>query len=1149
MNQPSVSSDEVTGEFLTLAGERYYAIRNVDKIAPFFINVVSDSDHWLFISSTGGLSAGRVSPDTALFPYITVDKIHESNPHTGSKTVIATVANGERRLWEPFNRAHAGRYSTTRNLYKNILGNKLCLEEINHDLALAFRYCWVTSGDYGFVRRCELENLGDQARHVEVLDGLQNILPAGTPRFAQTNTSNLVDAYKWNELVEDKGLALYTLYAGITDKAEPCESLRATTVFCLGLERYQVLLSATQLEQFRRGLPLAQEVHKRGIRGDYLVNASLNLEPQASQRWQIVADVEQSQAEVVRLLHQLDDPAAVAGAISRSIDEGSDALARIMASGDAFQTTAEETLSVHHYANVLFNILRGGTFNDQYQVSSRHFSKTVATFNGDVFARHEDFLGGLPEKLHFSDLLSSIKELGDPQLERLCREYLPITFGRRHGDPSRPWNHFEIKLQDDQGEKLLSYQGNWRDIFQNWEALTFSFPEFIENVVAKFVNATTVDGYNPYRISNEGIDWEVEEPDDPWSYIGYWGDHQIVYLLKMLELSNRFHPQRLVTLLHEPVFSYANVPYKIKPFESLLENAKSTVVYDEEAAERIEQRVADRGADGKLILDANGKVYQVNLLEKLLVPLLAKLGNFVIDGGIWLNTQRPEWNDANNALVGHGLSMVTLYYMRRYVDFLQRLLAQESGAMSMSREVSEWLGETVAALREVRPKLESTSASAETRYGLLESLGKAASDYRQTLYQNERFSDKVHQPLSEVRGMLDDALAVIEHSIQQNQRDDGMYHAYNLLELNANAIEVERLYAMLEGQVAVLSSGAIAGAQAVELLEALFESDLYRADVRTFMLYPDRSLPRFLEKNRIPDEELEAIPLLVKMLDQGDDSIVVRDQDGCYRFNADLCNQGDLIARLDALIPIYRDQARRARPLVLALYEQVFHHKAFTGRAGTMFGFEGLGSVYWHMVSKLLLAVQERFFVALTDQTDQETCRRLGRLYYRIREGLGFNKTPQEYGAFPMDPYSHTPKHAGAQQPGMTGQVKEEILTRFGELGVRVSEGAVEFEVGLLRAREFISSPRTFCFLDVDGKWQDIPVPESGLAFTWCQVPFVYRLDDSAEPTVTVTRDDGSQLTLTDLALPPEVSTEVFLRSGRIRQIDLVFRPSDLFSE
>ena len=42
-------------------------------------------------------------------------------------------------------------------------------------------------------------------------------------------------------------------------------------------------------------------------------------------------------------------------------------------------------------------------------------------------------------------------------------------------------------------------------------------------------------------------------------------------------------------------------------------------------------------------------------------------------------------------------------------------------------------------------------------------------------------------------------------------------------------------------------------------------------------------------------------------------------------------------------------------------------------------------------------------------------------------------------------------KGQGAKQPGMTGQVKEEILTRFGELGVRVEEGAIVFEPALLR--------------------------------------------------------------------------------------------------
>ena len=46
---------------------------------------------------------------------------------------------------------------------------------------------------------------------------------------------------------------------------------------------------------------------------------------------------------------------------------------------------------------------------------------------------------------------------------------------------------------------------------------------------------TTADGYNPYRITSDGIDWEIIDPDDTWSQIGYWNDHQIIYLLKLLE--------------------------------------------------------------------------------------------------------------------------------------------------------------------------------------------------------------------------------------------------------------------------------------------------------------------------------------------------------------------------------------------------------------------------------------------------------------------------------------------------------------------------------------------------------------------------------------------------------------------------------------
>ena len=42
--------------------------------------------------------------------------------------------------------------------------------------------------------------------------------------------------------------------------------------------------------------------------------------------------------------------------------------------------------------------------------------------------------------------------------------------------------------------------------FSPGEALLLSYPAFTENIIAKFVNASTVDGYNPYRITKDGIE-------------------------------------------------------------------------------------------------------------------------------------------------------------------------------------------------------------------------------------------------------------------------------------------------------------------------------------------------------------------------------------------------------------------------------------------------------------------------------------------------------------------------------------------------------------------------------------------------------------------------------------------------------------------
>jgi len=1133
------SSKAVSGSFVDIDGDKYYQIKNSDQMAPFFISVVSASDHWLFISSTGCLSAGRIRPENALFPYKSVDYIHESAENTGSKTVIRVETETGTKQWEPFNLQHNGFYHLERNMYKNIAGDKIIFEEKNIDLGLSFKYQWATSEQFGFVRSSTLINLNDQKVDIELLDGIQNIVPPNAPLALMQTSSALLDAYKWNELLSDSTLASYSLYAKLSDRAEPAESLRAATVFSVGTDCQSILLSSQQLGAFRQGKAIHTETLQRGLRGAYLIHKKCTLAAEQTEKWKIIADIDKTHSDIVDLQQKIKAQDIIETAICESIESNHQDLLMLMAGSDAYQKTAEEATTVHHYANVLFNNMRGGVVVNHYWVEKADFIKTVGFTNKQVTEKHSEFFANLPERIDYQQLVELSIAENDDQLVRLCHEYLPLTFGRRHGDPSRPWNHFEIKLKDENGDRLLSYQGNWRDIFQNWEALGISYPNFVKSFISKFVNASTIDGYNPYRITKAGIDWEMLEEDDAWSNIGYWGDHQIIYLQKFLELSAKNQPQELNALLNADIFSYANVPYEIEGVDKLFADPKNTVIFNNEKQAIIDQRVAELGSDGRLLLNADNSVYQVNLTEKLLVPLLSKLGNLVIDGGIWLNTQRPEWNDANNAIVGTGLSMVTLYYMRRYVAFLQKLLVKNEGKVSLSTELAQWLTSTADILTQANEILSQGPITSTGRNDILRKLTSAAADYRAAVYESG-FSGKTTVETTTIVDMLAISLNVMDKSIASNLREDGLYNAYNIIDYTNDSVEVKLLYPMLEGQVAVLSAGVLSPKESVSLLENLYASEMYRADQKTFMLYPDRDLTHFENKNNISAARVNGNMLLKQMVEQGDRRIIEKDVLGGYHFNANFENAGVLKT---ALKTIESDDTSAIADILVA-YEEVFHHQAFTGRSGTMFAYEGLGSIYWHMVSKLLLATQENYMVSVKLDASSEETRRLADYYYKVREGIGFNKTPDVYGAFPTDPYSHTPKQAGAQQPGMTGQVKEEILTRFGELGVIVKDGQIHFQPSLLKKSEFLTESDEFTFINLQGEYETIALAEQSLGFTYCQTPFIYDLTNG-EAKVTLTMDDGKKIALNSLILDVVTSQEIFARSSVIKQVN-VSLPTDL---
>ena len=165
-----INDNPVQGQRVTLEGEDFYQIANYDRMRPFFMTVVSDADHWLFISSNGGLSAGRRDANLALFPYYTDDKIRDMADVTGSKTLLRARSRGRTYLWEPFSDRGNGIYRVRRNLYKNFWGNKLVFEEINQDLDLTFRYGWFSSQQFGIVRRAWLDYSGSARMQIELLD-------------------------------------------------------------------------------------------------------------------------------------------------------------------------------------------------------------------------------------------------------------------------------------------------------------------------------------------------------------------------------------------------------------------------------------------------------------------------------------------------------------------------------------------------------------------------------------------------------------------------------------------------------------------------------------------------------------------------------------------------------------------------------------------------------------------------------------------------------------------------------------------------------------------------------------------------------------------------------------------------------------------
>ena len=96
-------------------------------------------------------------------------------------------------------------------------------------------------------------------------------------------------------------------------------------------------------------------------------------------------------------------------------------LVRYVAAADGLQTDGSRKLTTaHHFANVLFNIMRGGIFADGYQVERDDLLDFVGVRNRAVLAEHADWFEASAGSALYPGLYARAADSGVPDLIRLC---------------------------------------------------------------------------------------------------------------------------------------------------------------------------------------------------------------------------------------------------------------------------------------------------------------------------------------------------------------------------------------------------------------------------------------------------------------------------------------------------------------------------------------------------------------------------------------------------------------------------------------------------------------------------------------------------------------------------------------------------------
>lgn len=324
-------------------------------------------------------------------------------------------------------------------------------------------------------------------------------------------------------------------------------------------------------------------------------------------------------------------------------------------------------------------------------------------------------------------------------------------FSRKHGDPERDYNFFSIAA-----EYYSQGNGNFRDVSQNRRNDVFFNKEVGDFNVKTFFSLIQADGYNPLevrpslfnviegkeeevkayvaeqingdateiqkivagkftpgQISNTiaklGIDLKIDDEEfiahilndcdqniEAGFNEGYWSDHWD-YNMDLVDNYLSIFPDKLDEFLfddHTYKF-YDSVAYVVPRDEKYVINNNGDVRQygmEVEDEEKLARPGFNKWATNWLKVQGTEKIYYTNLAGKMIILALSKFAQLDVDGmGVEMEGGKPGWNDAMNGLPGlFGSGTPETFELKRLVNFIVTNFDKD-GDIVLPVEIADYL--------------------------------------------------------------------------------------------------------------------------------------------------------------------------------------------------------------------------------------------------------------------------------------------------------------------------------------------------------------------------------------------------------------------------------------------------------------------------